>query len=71
VRAALGALIFGGVDVLGFKFQAMGIQISPYFMRMLPYLITIAVLIVITARSQKAKNLMPKALTIPYDREER
>ncbi len=71
VRAALGALIFGGVDVLGFKFQARGIGISPYFMRMLPYLITIIVLIIITARSQMAKNLMPKALTIPYDREER
>ena len=71
LKAALGALLFGCFDVLGFRFQAMGLHISPYFLGMLPYLITIIVLVMISVTSLRAKNPMPKALTIPYDREER
>jgi simple sugar transport system permease protein len=71
LKAALGALLFGCFDVLGFRLQAMGLHISPYFLGMLPYLITIIVLVMISVTSLRAKNPMPKALTIPYDREER
>ncbi len=71
LKAAMGALLFGCFDVLGFRFQAMGLHISPYFLGMLPYLITIIVLVMISVTSLRAKNPMPKALTIPYDREER
>lgn len=70
-RALIGALIFGGVDVLGFRLQAIGIEVPAFFVRMLPYVFTIMVLTFITYRSEKGKNLMPKALTLPYDREER
>ncbi|KUO52728.1 MAG: ABC transporter permease [Desulfitibacter sp. BRH_c19] len=70
-RAWIGALIFGGVDVLGFRLQAIGIEMPSFFVRMLPYIFTIVVLTFITYKSEKAKNLMPKALTIPYDREGR
>lgn len=71
VRAMLGALLFGGVDVLGLRMQAIGITIPSFFIRMLPYIFTIIVLIIATGGFKKANNSMPGALGLPYDREER
>lgn len=70
-RATLGALIFGGVDVLGLRLQAVGVTIPSFFIRMLPYIFTIIVLVLITGSSKKIKNLVPGSLAIPYDREGR
>lgn len=76
-KALLGAYIFGGVDALGFRIQALGDKalifkdVSPFFLQMLPYIMTIVVLILITAETKKRRVGTPAALGIPYDREER
>ena len=69
--AAVGALLFGGIDVFSTRIQAIGVNIPAYFIRMLPYLFTIVVLILYTGDFAKRKVSAPKALGVPYDREER
>lgn len=71
VRALFGAYLFGGVDALGFRLQALGIMIPSYFLKMLPYIFTIIVLIIVTRETHKKRVGEPGALTLPYDREER
>ncbi|ADG81744.1 ABC transporter permease [Thermincola potens] len=76
-KALIGAYIFGGVDSLGFRIQALGEQapflktISPFFLQMLPYVMTIIVLIFITSETKKRRVGTPAALGLPYNREER
>jgi general nucleoside transport system permease protein len=69
-KAIIGAYVFGGLDILGFRLQGTNIQISQYLLSMLPYLVTIGVLVVISMRKSK-RNSPPKGLGIPYFREER
>lgn len=68
-RVFLGAYIFGGLDILGFRIQHLDIKISQYFIDMLPYLITIVILVISSVK--KDKTFGPKALGINYFREER
>lgn len=68
-RAFLGAYIFGGLDILGFRIQHLDIKISQYFIDMLPYLVTIIILVISSAK--KDKTFGPKALGLNYFREER
>jgi ABC-type uncharacterized transport system permease subunit len=71
-RALLGAYLFGGVDALGFRLQAMGIVIPSFLLKMLPYLFTIAVLIIVTRQVMKKRaGGAPGALGLAYHREER
>ncbi len=70
-NAALGALLFGGIEVLGTRMQTIGVPISSYFINMLPYLLTVIVLIISTGNFRKAKSPVPAALGQPYDRESR
>ena len=70
LKAMVGAILFGGLDIIGFRFQGMGIHISQYLIDMLPYLSTIAVIIVST-RKNKPEDKPPKDLSVPYFREER
>lgn len=70
-RALLGAYLFGGIEALGFRLQAVGITISPFFLKMLPYLFTILVLIIVTSSSNRFNMGAPAALGLPYEREER
>jgi general nucleoside transport system permease protein len=44
--AIAGALLFGGAEGLQLQLQAAGADVSPFVMNMLPYLLTLAVLIV-------------------------
>lgn len=69
-RALMGAYLFGGIDALGFRLQVMDIQMSPFFLKMLPYLFTIVILVFVVAR-HKGRLTTPGALGISYDREER
>lgn len=72
VRAIIGSYLFGGIDALGFRLQAMGaVNISPFFLKMLPYLFTVVVLILVTYRSRQNHLGAPGALGLPYDREDR
>ena len=62
-RALLGALVFGGVEALQINVQALGIGIPYQFLSMLPYVITIIVLIAIGRKAD-----FPAALGVPYKR---
>ncbi|MGO8797754.1 MAG: ABC transporter permease [Roseiarcus sp.] len=44
--AVVGALVFGGAEALQLQFQARGLDVSPFLMNMIPYLLTLLVLIV-------------------------
>lgn len=71
-RGALGALLFGLVNALQFYCDARQLSLVPsYVLRMLPYLFTIAVLILVT-RSAGARKAAaaPAALGLPFSREE-
>ncbi|MFZ5814411.1 MAG: ABC transporter permease [Bacillota bacterium] len=70
-KAAVGAYLFGGVEALAFRLQAAGTSISAFFLAMLPYLFTLAVLLVTTARARTGRLELPGALGAFYDRETR
>lgn len=69
-KAILGAYLFGGLDIIGFRLQGTGIVISPYIFAMAPYLMTIIILVIVSMKKDR-KNAPPKALSTPYFREER
>jgi simple sugar transport system permease protein len=69
---ALGAAyLFGLLDGIGFRMQLDGSPIPSYFLKMIPYLITIAVLILVGWRTKNKLSGSPQALGIPYIREQR
>ena len=70
-RAALGALLFGAVNALQFTFEVRQITLLPsYILRMLPYLFTIAILVIITrGRGSRRRSAAPAALGLPFERE--
>ncbi|MCQ4935655.1 MULTISPECIES: ABC transporter permease [Anaerotignum] len=70
IKAMFGAFLFGGLSILGFRLQSMGIQISQYLIDMLPYAATI-IIVIISTRKNKKEDLPPADLTNPYFREER
>lgn len=69
-RALLGALLFGGVEALLPRLMAVGVAVPVYLMSMLPYLLTIVVLV--AAGAAKVRRLAePAALARPYIRQDR
>jgi simple sugar transport system permease protein len=71
LRAAAGAYLFGGVEAGQFRLQSAGVDISPFFLAMLPYLFTILVLVLASGESARRRIGAPAALGQPYLREER
>lgn len=69
-KAALGALFFGGLDIIGFRLQRFDLPISTYVFDALPYLMTIIVLIADSVR-KNSSSASPASLGTPYFREER
>lgn len=67
-KALLGAYLFGGLDIIGFRIQDG--FVSKYFLDMLPYIVTIIVLTFFSFKRSK-KNSPPKSLGVSYFREER
>ncbi|TMV82409.1 ABC transporter permease, partial [Thioclava sp. BHET1] len=61
-RVLLGAYIFGGVTVLQLRLQAAGIAIPVQILSMAPYLVTILVLVVMSARRGRGTSVAPAAL---------
>jgi general nucleoside transport system permease protein len=61
--AIAGALVFGGAEALQLQLQARGLDVSPFFMNMLPYLLTLAVLPLTGRAGQLAA---PAALGRPF-----
>ena len=66
LRVVVGAYLFGGVTMLQFAFQGMGISISPQFMAMTPYLATILVLVLISRNPQWIRLSVPASLGKPF-----
>lgn len=66
-----GAYLFGGLDALGFRMQLMDIGIPSYFLKMTPYVVTILVLMAVGWRNRRKPSGEPKALGVPYIREQR
>lgn len=58
IRAVAGALLFGGALAFQLQLQARGAGISPFLLDMLPYLLTLAVLLFM----RNKKNAMPEGL---------
>lgn len=69
-KALLGAYLFGGLDIVGFRIQGSALQVSQYIIDMLPYVVTIVVLVAVSMKKSKEKA-PPKHLGLPYYREER
>jgi len=63
VKALGGAYLFGLALALELRLQILGIEISPYFLKMLPYVLTILVLTLVTIRHKRLGiQVMPLAL---------
>lgn len=70
LKALAGAFLFGAIEALLPRLQAIGVPAPIYLMNMLPYLFTIAVLLV-AAWSGSKKGVEPAALGKPYVRQDR
>jgi len=71
-RAVLGAILFGGINAIQFRLQAIGTTIPSSFLNMLPYLMTVIVLVVMTIWESFKKRIgAPAALAVPYMREDK
>lgn len=69
-RVFIGAFLFGGLDIIGFRLQKYDIMISQYLIDMLPYLVTIIILVIVSMRKSRGGSA-PASLGVPYFREER
>ena len=66
LRVLLGAYLFGGVTMLQFHLQAQGVQVPSQLLSMLPYLATIAVLVLISSNARFIRANMPASLGKPF-----
>ena len=63
VKALAGAYLFGIALAMELRLQILGLEISPYFLKMLPYILTILVLTLVTIRYKRlGVQVMPAAL---------
>ncbi len=65
-RVLLGAYLFGGITVLQLNLQAAGLKIPVEYLSMSPYLITILVLVIMSADRSRAALNAPAALGRPF-----
>ena len=65
-RALIGAYLFGGVTVIQLHVQGLGFEIEAQYMSMLPYLVTIVVLVVISRDKALANLNAPACLGKPF-----
>ncbi len=69
LRAILGAYLFGGVKVLQYRLQPLGI--SPNLLNTLPFILTILVLMFASGEVIRRRIGAPSALGLAYSREEK
>ena len=70
LKAFFGAILFGGLSILGLRLQAMGFSVSQYLVDMIPYLATI-IIVIISSHKKGKENQPPMDLGNSYFREER
>ena len=61
-RLLIGAYIFGGITLLQLNLQALGLEINVALLSMSPYLVTIGVLVFMSARRNINSLEAPKSL---------
>jgi len=66
VRVLLGAYLFGGVTMLQFHLQGIGVDVPSQFLNMLPYVSTIVVLALISRNPAWIRINMPASLGKPF-----
>jgi simple sugar transport system permease protein len=71
-QAAAGAYLFGGVEAFQLRLQAAGTSIPTPLLMMLPYVMTILVLLFISiSKGRRVSFAAPASLGLPFYREER
>ena len=65
-RVLFGAYLFGGVTILQLHAQALGIHVASQFMSMLPYVVTILVLVLISRDKSKIVLNAPACIGKPF-----
>ncbi len=70
-KAALGALLFGGISIVGMNMQIYLPGVPSQVYSALPYLATVAAFILSTGNFRKKHTEEPAALCCSYDRESR
>ena len=61
-RAVMGAYLFGGITIIQLHSQALGLEVEPQLLAMLPYLATILVLVLISRNKAKVRLSAPANL---------
>ncbi len=65
-RVLLGSYLFGGVTMLQFHLQGIGVDVPSQFLTMLPYIATIVVLALISRNPAWIRINMPSSLGKPF-----
>ncbi|RQP25290.1 ABC transporter permease [Piscinibacter terrae] len=65
-RVLLGGMLFGGVTMLQFHLQGEGVQVASQLLTSLPYLATVAVLVLISRNAAWIRANMPASLGKPF-----
>jgi len=65
-RVLLGAYLFGGVTMLQFHLQGLGVNVPTQLLSMLPYLATIVVLVLISRNPLWIRVNMPTSIGKPF-----
>jgi len=65
-RVLLGAYLFGGVTMLQFHLQSVGVDVPSQFLSMLPYISTIVVLALISRNPAWLRVNMPASIGKPF-----
>ena len=66
IRLLLGAYLFGGVTMLQFQLQGMGVEVPSQLLAMLPYIATIVVLALISRNAAFIRVNMPASIGKPF-----
>lgn len=59
MRCLVGACLFGGMTILQFNAQGLGLRVDAQILAMLPYLATVAVIVIISSNKARAALAVP------------
>jgi len=65
-RVMLGAYLFGGITIIQFHIQGIGVDLPSQLLSMLPYLATIVVLVLISRDRETIRSNAPASLGMSY-----
>ncbi len=65
-RVLLGAYLFGGVTMLQFHLQGIGVEVPSQFLSMMPYLATVVVLVLMSRNPTWIRVNMPASIGKPF-----